>query len=222
MRGGEMMSRGMLGKKIGMTQFFQEDGKRVPVTVVEVPENRILQVKNTEKDGYCALKLGVYDKKEKNCTKAEIGAAKKAGGPCRFVKEFRLAEESDAEAGSTLKMEETFDGVEKILVTGVSKGKGFAGVMKRWGFKGYRATHGVKTHHRHPGSIGQCQDPGRVFKGKKMGGQMGNKQITTKGLKIVKLLPEKNIMLIKGSVPGANGGHLIINEDLGYVEPKKK
>jgi large subunit ribosomal protein L3 len=210
----------MLGKKIGMTQFFDESGKQVAVTVVEIPDNVVLQVKGQETDGYDALKLGAYDKKEKLCTKAEIGASAKAK-PCRFVKEVRLSDAAEVESGASLNMAETFDGVEKIKVVGTSKGKGFAGVMKRHNFGGYRATHGVKTHHRHPGSIGQCAYPGRVFKGKKMPGHMGNERVSQKGLKIVKMLPEKNLMLIKGSVPGANGGYLIVEEDQGYKPPAK-
>lgn len=213
--------RSMLGKKIGMTQFFDESGKQIAVTVVEMPDNVVLQVKNQEKDGYDALKLGAYDKKEKHCTKAEIGASAK-GKPCKFVKEVRLDEAASIEAGNSIKMAETFEGVGSIKVTGITKGKGFAGVIKRHGFGGYRATHGVKTHHRHPGSIGQCAYPGRVFKGKKMPGHMGNVKVSMKGVKVVKMLPEQNVMLVRGAVPGANGGFLMIQEDVGYKEPAKK
>ncbi|MFW5857604.1 MAG: 50S ribosomal protein L3 [Planctomycetota bacterium] len=216
------MPKGMLGKKIGMTQFFDEAGNRVGVTVLELPANRVLQVKTEETDGYTALQLGVYDRKEKHTTRAEAGHARKAGGPCRFVKEIRTEDAPEAECGAEIALGAVFDGVAKVKVTGTSKGKGFAGVIKRHHFGGFRATHGVKTHHRHPGSIGQCQDPGRVFKGKKMAGQLGNKQISTKGLKVVKLLPEKNLMLVKGAVPGANGSYVIVVEDVGYVAPKKK
>ncbi|MFH0910598.1 MAG: 50S ribosomal protein L3 [Planctomycetota bacterium] len=215
------MTRGMLGRKIGMTQLFKEDGTRVGVTILELADNRILQVKTREKDGYPALQLGVFDKKAKNATRAEIGHAKAGGGPCRFVRELRLEEDSDLAPGATLKMAEIFDGAKKLLVTGVSKGKGFAGVVKRHHFKGLRATHGVKRKHRSPGSIGQHTDPARVFKGKPMAGHMGSVRITQKGVKIVKLLPEKNLMLVTGSVPGANGSFIMIREDLGYIPPVK-
>lgn len=216
------MPKGMLGKKIGMTQFFDEGGARVGVTVLELPSNRVLQVKTGETDGYEALQLGAYDRKPGRATRAERGHAEKAGGPCRFVKEIRTDGAPEAEVGAALTVGEVFDGVAKVKVTGVSKGKGFAGVMKRHHFAGYRATHGVKTHHRHSGSIGQCQDPGRVFKGKKMAGQLGNKRVSTRGLRVVKLLPEKNLMLVKGAVPGANGSYVVVTEDVGYVAPKKK
>lgn len=216
------MAKGMLGKKIGMTQLFAEDGKAIGVTVIELPDNRVLQVKTEDKEGYEALQIGVYDKKEKKCTRAIAGHSKKAGGACRFVREIRGTDMPAKELGESVNINEVFEDVTKVCITGTSKGKGFAGVMKRYNFAGFRATHGVKTHHRHPGSIGQCQDPGRVWKGKKMGGQMGNKRVTTKGLKVVKLLPEKNLMLVKGAVPGANGSYVMVTEDMGYVEPKKK
>jgi len=214
------MPKGMLGKKVGMTQFFDDNGSRVGVTVIEIPENRILQVKNDESDGYNALQLGVFDKKKQRCTKAELGHAKTNGESCQFVKEIRAEDMPTEEPGSFIKMEEVFEGIDKVKISGISKGKGFAGVMKRHHFGGFRKTHGVKTHHRHPGAIGQCAYPGRVFKGKKLCGQMGNKQITTKGLKIVKILPDQGIMLIKGAVPGANGGYVTITEDIGYIVPK--
>lgn len=215
------MAKGMLGKKIGMTQFFQDDGQAVGVTVIELPDNRVLQVKTEEREGYAAFQLGVYGCAEKRCTKAVAGHAQKAGGPCRFVKEVRSEDMPAKELGESVTLEEVFAEGVKVKVTGTSKGKGFAGVMKRHNFSGYRATHGVKTHHRHSGSIGQCQDPGRVWKGKKMAGQMGNRRVTTKGLVVVKLIPEKNLMLVKGAVPGANGSYIMVTEDLGYVPPKK-
>jgi large subunit ribosomal protein L3 len=213
------MSSGMLGKKVGMTQLFQDDGRQIPVTVLEMPENSILQVKTTQTDGYEALKLGAFDKKEKSCTRAELGASRAAKGPCCFVREIRLDAPAESEAGSVLRVGEVFEGVEKLKITGTSKGKGFQGVMKRWGFAGYRATHGVKTHHRHPGSIGQCQDPGRVFKGKKMAGQMGNKTVTQRGVRVVKIIPEKNLLLVRGAIPGANGSYVVVRADEGYKVP---
>ncbi|MBN1256708.1 MAG: 50S ribosomal protein L3 [Planctomycetes bacterium] len=216
------MPKGMLGKKVGMTQFFDENGLRVGVTVIEVPDNRILQVKTDESDGYNALQLGAFNKKKQRCTKAELGHAKTDGESCSYVKEIRTEDIPAEEAGNSLKMAEVFEGIDKVKISGTTKGKGFAGVLKRHHFGGFRKTHGVKTHHRHPGSIGQCAYPGKVFKGKKMCGQMGNTKVTTKGLKIVKLLPEKQVMLIKGAVPGANGCYVTITEDLGYNAPNKK
>jgi large subunit ribosomal protein L3 len=216
------MIRGMLGKKVGMTQFFDESGNRVGVTVLEMSQNRVMQVRNADNDGYDALQLGIDEKKKKHCGKAELGHAGKAEGgmPCRFVRELRLDEPADVEAGSVLKVDEVFDGVEKVQVTGTSKGKGFAGVMKRYGFGGFRATHGVKTHHRHSGSIGQCQDPGRVFKGKKMAGHMGHRRISTKGIRVVKIIPEKSLLLVRGPIPGPNGGYVFVRESQGYKAPK--
>jgi large subunit ribosomal protein L3 len=214
------MPKGLLGKKIGMTQYFDENGRRIGVTVIEVPANRVLQVKTQEQDGYRALQLGIVEKKEKAATRAEAGHARAAGsGPCRFVREIRT-DQLEAERGGEITLDQVFAEGDKVKITGTSKGKGFAGVMKRHNFAGYRATHGVKTHHRHPGAIGQCQDPGRVFKGKKMAGQMGNKRVTTKGLRVAKLVPEKNLLLVRGTVPGANGGYVVVSEDVGYLAPK--
>ncbi len=213
--------RGMLGRKVGMTQYFTDDGRQVPVTILELPPNRVLQVKTQDRDGYDALQLGAFAKKEKRATRAELGHARGAGGPCRFVREVRLAEPGEYQAGQTVGVSELFEGVGKVIVTGVTKGRGFAGVMKRHGFSGYPATHGVKTHHRHPGSIGQCQDPGRVFKGKRMAGHMGAARRSQKGVRVEKILPDRHLMLVRGSVPGPNGGYVMVREDVGYVAPAR-
>ena len=211
------MWRGILGKKLGMTQFFTEDGKRMGVTVLEAGPCPILQVKTKDKDGYDAFQLGFDEKKEKNSTKAIIGHCKKTGNkPMRFIREIRLREENaDIEEGKLITLE-GWDDVKEVQVTSKSKGKGFAGVMKRYNFHGLRATHGVKTNHRHGGSIGSLT-PTRTVLGTKMPGHMGDKWVTQKGLQVAKVIPEKNLILVRGSVPGANGAHVIIRPEQPYV-----
>lgn len=213
------MWRGILGKKIGMTQFFTEDGKRVGVTVVEAGPCPILQLRTQEKDGYNAFQMGFDPKKEKHSTKAEIGHAKKTENTAhRFVREIRLREaQAELEEGQVITLE-NWDDVKEVQVTAKSKGKGFQGVMKRHNFHGLRATHGVKTNHRHPGSIGSLT-PARTVPGTKMPGQMGNKWVTQKGLKVAKVIPEKNLILIEGSVPGAAGTYCIIRPAQPYMPP---
>lgn len=215
------MPRAILGKKIGMTQLFAEDGTRIGVTVIECPPNHVLQIKTADgRDGYQAVQVGIDEMKDKVSTKPEIGHAKKAGcKACRFVKELDLDDVSGLEVGGTITID-SFEGLEKVIVTGTSKGKGTAGVMKKYHFGGYRATHGVKCHHRKPGSIGMNTHPARVLKGKRMAGHMGSVTVTQKGMKVAKLIPEKNLILIKGSVPGANGCFVCVREDVGYVAPK--
>lgn len=220
------MWRGILGKKLGMTQFFTEAGERVGVTVVEAGPCPILQIKNVERDGYDAYQLGFEPKREKVSTKAEIGHCKKTGNaPMRFVREIRLRAASDLgdlKEGSVVTLASWEDLVGKeVQVTSKSKGKGFQGVMKRHNFHGLRATHGVKTHHRHPGSIGSLT-PARTPLGTKMGGHMGDDWVTQKGLKVAKIIPEKNLILIRGSVPGANGAHVLIRPAQPYVAPAAK
>ncbi len=215
------MWRGILGKKIGMTQFFTEDGRRVGVTVVQAGPCPVLQLKTAEKNGYDACQLGFDPKPEKACNKPEIGHAKKTSNvPHRFVNEIRLREPvAELEEGGVVTLENWTD-VHEVQVTSRSKGKGFQGVMKRHGFHGLRATHGVKTHHRHPGSIGSLT-PTRTVKGTKMGGHMGDRWVTQKGLKVEKVIPEKNLILIKGSVPGPNGGYVILRPSQKYQPPVK-
>lgn len=190
----------ILGKKIGMTQIF-EDGKIVPVTVIEAGPNFIVQKKTAEKDGYNAIQVGFGDKKEKNTTKALMGIFNKAGvKPLRFVKEFKVDSVEGYELGQEIKVD-AFEGVEFLDITGTSKGKGTAGVMKRHNFGGNRATHGVSRNHRLGGSIGMSATPSKVLKGKKMAGRLGNSKVTVQNIKLVKVDLENNLLLVKGAVP---------------------
>lgn len=200
---------GILAKKIGMTQIF-EDGKFIPVTVVEAGPNYVLQKKTVENDGYTALQLGFDEKKEKNTTKPVMGIFKKAGvNPQRFVKELRVDSVEGFELGQEIKADVLAD-VSYVDITGTSKGKGTSGVMKRHGFGGNRASHGVSRNHRLGGSIGMSSWPGKVLKGKRMAGQYGNVTVTVQNLKVVKVDAENNLVLIKGAVPGAKNGYIVI------------
>jgi len=206
--GGKKMS-GILAKKIGMTQIF-EDGKFVPVTVVEAGPNYVLQKKTEESDGYTALQLGFDEKKEKNTTKPLMGIFNKAGvKPQRFVRELKVDSVEGYELGQEIKVD-VFSEVEYVDITGTSKGKGTAGVMKRHGFGGNRATHGVSRNHRLGGSIGQSSWPGKVLKGLRMAGRHGNATVTVQNLKVVRVDADNNLLLIKGAVPGAKNGYLVI------------
>ena len=192
---------GILAKKIGMTQIF-EDGKFIPVTVVEAGPNYVLQKKTVENDGYTALQLGFDEKKEKNTTKPIMGIFKKAGvNPQRFVKELRVDSVEGFELGQEIKADVLAE-VEYVDITGTSKGKGTAGVMKRHNFGGNRASHGVSRNHRLGGSIGMSSWPGKVLKGKRMAGQYGNATVTVQNLKVVKVDVENNLLLIKGVLSG--------------------
>jgi len=205
------MSTALIGKKIGMTQVYSETGELLPVTVIEAGPCPVLQVKNLEKDGYSAIQIGFGPKKEKNTSKAAMGHFKKAGlGPNRFVREIRLDEDSDLEAGSSLSVD-IFSEAAKVDVIGVTKGRGFQGVVKRWNFAGGPASHG-SMFHRRGGSYGMCQWPGKVIKGKKMPGHFGTDRRTVQNLKVVKVLSDKNLILVKGSVPGANGSMVIVRK----------
>ncbi|ASG30075.1 50S ribosomal protein L3 [Fusobacterium animalis] len=200
---------GILGKKIGMTQIF-EDGKFIPVTVVEAGPNFVLQKKTEEKDGYVALQLGFDEKKEKNTTKPLMGIFNKAGvKPQRFVKELAVESVDGYELGQEIKVDVLAE-VGYVDITGTSKGKGTSGVMKRHGFGGNRASHGVSRNHRLGGSIGMSSWPGKVLKGKRMAGQHGNATVTVQNLKVVKVDAEHNLLLIKGAVPGAKNSYLVI------------
>jgi large subunit ribosomal protein L3 len=204
----EIMS-GILAKKIGMTQIF-EDGKFIPVTVVEAGPNFVLQKKTVENDGYTALQLGFDEKKEKNTTKPVMGIFKKAGvNPQRFVKELRVDSVEGYELGQEIKVD-VLAGVEFVDITGTSKGKGTSGVMKRHGFGGNRASHGVSRNHRLGGSIGMSTWPGKVLKGKRMAGQYGNETVTVQNLKVVKVDAENNLLLIKGAVPGSKNSYIVV------------
>jgi len=206
------MAIGIVGRKVGMTRVFLEDGTSVPVTVIEATPNRVTQLRTVETDGYRALQVTAGSKKANRLNKAEVGHFAKAGVEAgRGLWEFRLDdnEGSEIEVGSEITVE-IFNDTKKIDVTGVSKGKGFAGAIKRWNFSGQRQTHGNSLSHRAPGSIGQNQSPGKVFKGKKMAGQLGNKQVTTQSLELVRVDVENSLILVKGAVPGATGGDVIV------------
>lgn len=196
-----------------MTQIF-EDGKIVPVTVIEAGPNFVLQTKTTENDGYVAIQVGFDEKREKNTTKPLMGIFNKVGvKPQRFVKELRV-ESVDAYAlGQEIKVDILAD-VEFVDITGTSKGKGTAGVMKRHNFHGNRATHGVSRNHRLGGSIGNSSTPGEVYKGRKMAGRLGNDKVTVQNLKVVRVDAENNLLLVKGAVPGAKNGYLTIKAAL--------
>lgn len=192
-----------------MTQIF-EDGKFIPVTVVEAGPNFVLQKKTVENDGYTALQLGFDEKKEKNTTKPVMGIFKKAGvNPQRFVKELRVDSVEGYELGQEIKVD-VLAGVEFVDITGTSKGKGTSGVMKRHGFGGNRASHGVSRNHRLGGSIGMSTWPGKVLKGKRMAGQYGNETVTVQNLKVVKVDAENNLLLIKGAVPGSKNSYIVV------------
>ena len=199
------MSLTLIGKKVGMTQVYDTDNRLVPVTVVEVGPCHVVQVKSEESDGYSAVQIGFGLQNERRVSKPLKGHFKKAGvAPLAELGEFRTdATDESFNVGDVLSVGSFAEG-QKVDVIGVTKGKGFQGVMKRHGFKGGRASHGSMTHRR-GGSYGQCQWPGEVYKGRKMPGHMGSKQRTTQNLKIIKIIEEKNILLIKGSLPGAKG-----------------
>ena len=206
------MTIGLVGKKHGMTRIFTEDGVSVPVTVVEVEPNRVTQVKSVDTDGYNAIQVTTGSRKASRVNKASAGHYAKAGVEAgRGLWEFRLdgTEEAAYEAGSELTVA-IFEAGQKVDVTGKSIGKGFAGGVKRWGFHMQDATHGNSISHRAPGSIGQCQTPGRVFKNKKMAGHMGDKRRTVQTLELVRVDEERGLLLIKGSVPGSKGSDVIV------------
>ncbi|MCX2977487.1 50S ribosomal protein L3 [Candidatus Marimicrobium litorale] len=205
------MSIGLVGRKSGMTRVFTEDGASIPVTVVEVTPNRVTQIKEVDSDGYRAVQVTAGSRKASKVSKSEAGQFAKAGVEAGSgLWEFRLADSEDApEVGAELTVER-FEAGQKVDVAGKSKGKGFQGVIKRWNFSMQDATHGNSLSHRAPGSIGQCQTPGRVWKGKKMSGHMGAENVTTQGLEVVRVDTDRNLLLIKGAVPGAPGGDVIV------------
>lgn len=201
---------GLVGKKLGMTRIFTEDGVSTPVTVIEVEANRVTQVKDLQGDGYRAVQVTTGVKKANRITKPEAGHFAKAGVEAgRGLWEFRLSEGEEYTVGQSISVN-LFADVKKVDVTGTSKGKGFAGTVKRWNFRTQDATHGNSLSHRVPGSIGQNQTPGKVFKGKKMAGHLGNERVTVQSLDVVRVDVERNLLLVKGAVPGATGGDLIV------------
>ncbi len=203
---------GLLGKKIGMTSVFSADGKNVPCTVIEAGPCVVTQIKSVEKDGYAAVQVGFQDKKEKHTTKPLMGHFKKAGvTPKRHLAEFKDFSE-ELNLGDTITVE-LFNDSAYVDVIGTSKGKGFQGVVKRHGFGGVgQSTHGQHNRARKPGSIGACSYPAKVFKGMRMAGQMGGERVTTHNLQVLKVIPEHNLLLIKGSVPGYKGSIVIIEK----------
>lgn len=223
------MSPSILGRKVGMTQIYLEDGRVVPVTVVQAGPCHVLQVRNQDRDGYAAVQLGFEDKPRRLASRAERGhvakldskrqkkrvadkvelVAKADCEPQRFVREFRG--ETELEVGATVTVEQ-FAEIKKVDVTATSKGRGFAGVMKRHNFSGQRASHGVKKVHRHAGGTGCSASPSRLFKGIRMGGQYGNAQTTTRNLEVVRVDTENNLLLIRGAVPGPNGGFVSVRQ----------
>ena len=207
------MKKGIIGKKLAMTQIFDEKGNVIPVTLIEAGPCVVAQKKTVENDGYAAVQLAYEDAKEKHLTKAELGHFKKAGiTPKRHLKEFRLEDCSALEVGSVVTVE-TFAAGDKVDVTGITKGRGYSGCVKRWGHHILRMTHGTGPIHRQPGSMGVI-DPARIFKNKKMPGQYGNEQVTILNLVAVKIDAEKNLIAVKGAVPGAKGGIVFIRDSV--------
>jgi len=204
------MSIGLVGRKSGMTRIFTEEGASVPVTVVEVQPNRVTQIKTSETDGYNAIQVTMGGRRASRVSKAMAGHFAKANTEAgEGLWEFRTEDLEGFELGGEIKVDR-FEAGQKVDVTGTSKGKGFQGGVKRHTFRMQDATHGNSISHRAPGSIGQCQTPGRVFKGKKMAGQMGSERKTTQSLEVVRVDAENNLLLIKGAVPGATGSNVIV------------
>ena len=204
------MKKGLIGKKIGMTQIFDEKGNIVPVTVINAGPCVVVQKKTQEKDGYSAVKLGFEDIEERKLSKPVKGEFSKAGVSFKkYLKEFRLENAAELEVGSTLTAD-TFAAGEKIDVTGVSKGHGFSGVIKRWGCHRLRMTHGTGPVHRQAGSMGANSDPSRIMKNKKMAGQYGNVRVTVLNLEVVKVDAERNLIAVKGAVPGSRGNIVFV------------
>jgi len=218
------MTIGVVGRKRGMTRVFTDAGETVPVTVVEVLPNRVTQVKSVDKDGYRAVQVTYGQRRPQLLSKAIAGHYGKASvAPGRALVEFRLAEKegADLKAGSEIKAD-FFKAGAVVDVTGTTIGKGFAGTMKRHNFGGHHASHGVSVSHRTPGSIGQRQTPGRVFQGKRMSGHMGVVRRTTENLKVVEIDVERNLLLIRGAVPGAEGGQVIVRPSVKAARQKNR
>ncbi len=206
------MVEGLIGKKIGITQSFDEQGNVFPVTVIQAGPCTVLQKKNKKKEGYFSLQLGLMEEKGlKRPNKSQVGHCQKAGvPPPRVLREFRFSEQAEVKEGDQFFVD-IFEEGEKVHITGRSKGKGFAGVVKRWGFRGGKASHG-SMFHRAPGSIGASAFPSRVIKGKKLPGHMGDKRVTIRNLTVVKADKENNLLVVKGAIPGATGGYLLIKK----------
>lgn len=214
------MRTGLIAQKLGMTRVFDANGKHVPVTLLKVDGCQVISVQTKEKNGYTALQLGAGSKKTKSCTKAERGHFAKAKvEPKLQVCEFRVSDDSVVEQGAELSAAHFVPG-QFVDVSGVTLGKGYQGVMKRWNFAGLRATHGVSVSHRSPGSTGQRQSPGRVFKNKKMAGHMGNANRTIPNLRVVEVHPEQGLILVEGAVPGYKGSWVTVRDAVKKQLPK--
>ena len=214
------MRSGVIAKKMGMTRLFMEDGRQIPVTVLQLDNLQVVATRTVEKDGYTAVQLGTGTAKVKRVSKAMRGhfAAAKVE-PKRKVAEFRVTPENLIEVGEEIIAAHYFEG-QFVDATGISIGKGFAGAMKRHNFKGLRATHGVSVSHRSHGSTGQCQDPGKVFKGKKMAGHMGAARITTQNLEVVRTDADRGLIMVKGAVPGSKGGWVTLKDAVKKAAPE--
>ena len=207
-----MANKAIVGEKVGMTQLWDDDHNVVPVTVLRVEPARVVQIKTHEHDGYAALQVTYGSKKTERLNQPEGGHYRGAGvDPGKRLVELRLDDVTEYEVGQELGAD-VFEAGEKVDVTGVSKGKGFSGVMKRHNFSGQRASHGVHRVHRMPGAIGACATPARVFKGTRMAGRMGNQKVTTLNLTVVETDPDRRVVMVKGSVPGPNGGVVVIRD----------
>ena len=207
------MKKGIIGKKIGLTQIFDEKGNVIPVTLIQAGPCAVVQKKTTEKDGYEAIQLGFMDAKEKHTTKAQAGHFAKAGVSLkRHLKEFRLDDCSAVNVGDVITVD-TFAAGEKVDVTGMTKGRGYTGAIKRWNLHMLGATHGIGPIHRQSGSMGVI-DPARIFKNKKMAGQYGNEQVTVQNLKIVKIDSERGLIAVKGAIPGAKNGIVFVSDSI--------
>jgi large subunit ribosomal protein L3 len=218
------MSLGLVGRKVGMTRVFSDSGESVPVTVIDCSNNRVAQVKTAANDGYTALQVAYGKRRNSRVNKAEAGHLAKAGVEAGTVlREFRVTEEQSAQykAGAVIGLD-VFAVGQTVDVTGISKGKGFSGVIKRHNFSSNRASHGNSVSTNKPGSIGQRQDPGRVFPGKRMAGRLGNEQQTTVNLKVVRVDTARQLLLVRGAVPGASGGNVIVRPGVKARPEKAK
>lgn len=212
------MSKFILGKKVGMTQIFDENGLSIPVTVVEAGPCTVVQKKTVEIDGYTSIRVGFGDVAEKRLTKPEKGIfLKTKTAPKKFLREFKVDDISKYEVGQEIKVEDMFQAGDKVDVTGISKGKGFQGVIKRYGYARGKETHG-SMYHRRVGSLGAGTNPGRVFKGRNLPGHMGREKVTVQNLEVIRVDGEKNVLLVKGAVPGPKGGLITIRSSVKSVK----
>ena len=215
-----MLRSGVIAKKLGMTRLFMEDGKQVPVTVLQLDNLQVVAQRTAERDGYTAVQLGAGTAKAKRTTAAMRGHFAKANvAPKRKVAEFRVSPENLIEVGAEISAAHYAEG-QYVDIAGTSNGKGFAGAMKRHNFSGLRASHGVSVSHRSHGSTGQCQDPGKVFKGKKMAGHLGSVRVTTQNIQVVRTDADRGLIMVKGSVPGNKGGWVTIKDAVKKPLPK--